>query len=80
MHQNANGGQGYTLGAVITHNGIGYRINKMNSVLVGYAFQFAETPYAKFDTYENRTWPFASWSFMTLYQPSINFKLLISIS
>ena len=56
MHQNANGGQGYTLGSVITHNGIGYRINKMNSVLVGYAFQFSETPYAKFDTYENRTW------------------------
>jgi hypothetical protein len=70
----------YRLGAVITHNDIGCRIDKMNSVLVGYAFQFAETPYAKFYTYENRTWPFASWSFMTLYQPSIYFKLLISIS
>lgn len=55
-HQNSNGGQGYVFAAAVTHDAIGYQFDKMNSVLVGYAFQVYEPPYGKVDTYENRTW------------------------
>ena len=55
-HQNSNGGQGYVFATAVTHDAIGYQFDKMNAVLVGYAFQVSETPYARTDTYENRTW------------------------
>ena len=54
-HQNSNGGQGYVFATAVTHDAIGYQFDKMNAVLVGYAFQVSETPYARTDTYENRT-------------------------
>ncbi len=55
-HQNSNGGQGYVFASAVTHDAIGYQFDQMNSVLVGYAFQVSEPPYAGTDTYENRTW------------------------
>lgn len=65
-----NGGQGYTIGGVVTHDAIGYRIDKHNAIHIGYAYQYSQTPYSKKYTNENRAWQqytfndkFVSWSY-----------------
>ena len=47
---------GYDIGSVPVRAGVGYQIDKENSVMGGYLFQFSEPPYAKFSVYENRVW------------------------
>jgi hypothetical protein len=55
-HKTSGGDQGYYIGSVPVRIGAGYQINKENSVMLGYLFQFSEPPYAKTDIYENRVW------------------------
>lgn len=44
------------LGAVVTHDAIGYKFNDNHSIHIGYAFQRAVDPFAKIPTNENRAW------------------------
>lgn len=48
--------EGYDIGSVPIRLGFGYQIDKENSVMGGYLFQFSEPPYAKYSVYENRVW------------------------
>lgn len=53
-HVQANGSQGYGIGSIPTHWAAGYQFDKMNSLMLGYAYQYSEPPYAKKSTNENR--------------------------
>lgn len=44
------------LGAVVTHDAIGYKFNDNHVVHVGYAFQHSNNPYASQAVNENRAW------------------------
>lgn len=41
----SNGNQHFTLGSVVTHDGIGYKINNNHSILFGYAYNYSQPPY-----------------------------------
>lgn len=47
---------GYDIGSVPIRVGFGYQINKENSVMLGYLYQYSQPPYAKKDINENRAW------------------------
>lgn len=53
-HKNSGGTEGYSIGAVPTHWSAGYQFDKMNSLMLGYAYQFSQPPYAKHSVNENR--------------------------
>ncbi len=44
------------LGAVVTHDAIGYKFNDNHVMHVGYAFQHSNDPYSKTPVNENRAW------------------------
>ena len=46
----------YDIGSVPIRLGFGYQIDKENSVMLGYLYQFSQPPYAKKDINENRAW------------------------
>nr|QMP82997.1 MAG: hypothetical protein [Caudoviricetes sp.] len=47
---------GFDIGSVPIRLGVGYQIDKENSVIGGYLFQYSDPPYAKYSVYENRVW------------------------
>ena len=47
---------GYDIGSVPIRLGFGYQIDKENSVMIGYLYQYSQPPYAKKDINENRAW------------------------
>ena len=47
---------GYDIGSVVARVGFGYQIDQMNSIMVGYAYQYSQPPLAKKDVNENRAW------------------------
>lgn len=50
------GGNGYDIGSVPIRLGFGYNIDKENSIMLGYLYQYSQKPYAKQDVNENRAW------------------------
>ncbi len=46
----------YDIGSVPIRLGFGYQIDKENSVMLGYLYQYSQPPYAKQDINENRAW------------------------
>ncbi len=48
--------EGYDIGSVPIRLGFGYQIDKENSVMLGYLYQYSQPPYAKKDINENRAW------------------------
>lgn len=48
--------EGYDIGSVPIRLGFGYQIDKENSVMLGYLYQYSQPPYAKTDINENRAW------------------------
>jgi Protein of unknown function (DUF2490) len=46
----------YDIGSVPLRIGFGYNIDKENSVMLGYLYQYSQPPSAKFDVNENRAW------------------------
>jgi hypothetical protein len=55
-HKDDNGNQGYDIGSVPIRAGFGYQFDKMNSLMIGYLYQYSQPPYAKTDVNENRAW------------------------
>jgi hypothetical protein len=55
-HKDKQGNQGYDIGSIPTHLATGYQFDKMNSLMVGYVYQYSQPPYAKKDTNENRSY------------------------
>ena len=53
-HKNKYGNQGYDIGAIPTHWATGYQFDPMNSLMLGYVYQYSQPPYAKHYTNENR--------------------------
>lgn len=47
---------GYDIGSVPLRVGFGYQLDSMNSVMIGYLYQYSQPPYAKTDINENRAW------------------------
>lgn len=47
---------GYDIGSVPIRLGFGYNIDKENSVMIGYLYQYSQPPSARFDVNENRAW------------------------
>lgn len=46
----------YDIGSIPIRLGFGYQIDKENSVMAGYLYQYSQPPYAKTDINENRAW------------------------
>lgn len=55
-HELINNDRNMVLGAVVTHDAIGYKFNDNHLVHVGYAFQHSVDPYSKVPINENRAW------------------------
>lgn len=53
-HKDKQGSQGYDVGSIPTHWAAGYQFDKMNSLMLGYVYQYSQPPYAKQSTNENR--------------------------
>lgn len=53
-HKDKNGNQDYDVGAIPTHWSTGYQFDPMNSLQLGYVYQYSQQPYAKKSTNENR--------------------------
>lgn len=51
-----NGHDGYTVGAVINQDAIGYRIDDHHTVFLGYRFQWTHPPYSRVPVVENGAW------------------------
>lgn len=47
---------GYDIGSIPIRLGFGYQLDKENSVMLGYLYQYSQPPYAKKDINENRAW------------------------
>lgn len=48
--------RGYDIGSIPIRIGFGYQIDKENSVMIGYLYQYSQPPFAKTDVNENRAW------------------------
>ena len=48
--------EGYDIGSIPIRLGFGYQLDKQNSVMLGYLYQYSQPPYAKTDVNENRAW------------------------